>query len=123
MRRSILVAAFALVTGCLGGDTLGPVQTVDGQWDGIQNGYALTLVLAQDGTIVDGIADLAGVGGFLRGDVSGTFQYPNVDLTIEIPTFVPIKYIGTMSTEKAEINGRLNGGGFSNLQLNVRKHD
>ena len=118
----MLVAAFAFVTGCLGGDTLGPVRTVDGQWDGIQNGYALTLVLAQDGTVVDGFADLSGVGGFLRGDVSGTFQYPNVDLTIEIPTFVPIKYIGTMSTEKAEITGRLNGGGFNSLQLDVRKH-
>lgn len=118
-RRFLALALFASVLGC--SDTLGPVQTIDGRWDGIQNGYSMSLVVAQAGEVVTGYADIANIGGFVEGDVSGTFKYPNIELTIQVPNFDPITYKGTMSTTQAVINARLNGAGFVNVEVTLEK--
>src|SRR5262245_61794998 len=120
MRRQLAFALLALSLGCFG-DTLAPVQTIDGQWNGIQNGFSMSLIVQQKGVDVTGYADIGGIGGFAEGDVTGTFTYPTVDLTIQIPNAAPISYKGTMSSTEAVINAHLNGSGFTNLELNVKK--
>jgi hypothetical protein len=120
MRRSLFFAALAFTLACFP-DTLGPVQTIDGQWSGIQNGFSMSLIVDQDGNAVTGYADIGSVAGYIEGEVTGTFDYPNVDLTIQVPNVVPITYKGTLSSTQAVISAKLNGGGFDNLQLDVRK--
>jgi len=120
MRRFLTLAALAVSLGC-GSDVLGPVQTVDGNWTGTQNGYSMGMSLTQFGTNVSGTADFAGVGGGATGSVAGTFVYPNLTITISIPNLVDVTYTGTMSTSQAKIFGTLNGSGFTNLELDVHK--
>jgi hypothetical protein len=120
MRRLLAFVAIAATLSC-GSDILGPVQTVDGNWTGLQNGYSMSLSLTQSGTAVTGIADFAGVGGSAEGTVSGSFVYPTLDITITIPQLADVSYKGTMSTTQAKIFGQLNGSGFTNLELDVHK--
>ena len=121
MRRLLLVAALVFVGSC-GSDLLGPVQTLDGQWTGIQGGYSMSLSMVQTGTAISGEVDLGGVAGFATGTIAGTFVAPNVDLTFTIDgADEPVKYTGTLSTENAKIFGKLNGSGFVNQELDVRK--
>jgi hypothetical protein len=119
MRRLFAAIAILVSFGC-GSDILGPVQTVDGNWSGIQNGYSMSLSLAQSGTSVSGEADFIGVGGSASGTVSGTFVYPNVDFIISIAGVPDVSYKGTMSTSQAKIFGKLDGSGFNQLELDVK---
>jgi hypothetical protein len=119
MRRLVAFVATLAVFGC-GSDILAPVQTVDGHWTGIQNGYSMGMTLTQSGTTVSGEADLLGVGGGASGVVSGTFVYPTVDFVISIPGFPDFTYKGTMSNSQAKIFGKLDGSGFTQLELDVK---
>ena len=120
MRRILALVVIAATFGC-GSDILGPVQTVDGSWTGLQNGYSMALSMTQTGTAVTGTADFIGVGGAASGTISGTFVYPTLDITITIPSVTDVSYKGTMSTTQAKIFGHLNGSGFNNLELDVHK--
>ena len=122
MRRLFAIALVALgVLGC-GSDSLAPVMTVDGQWNGLQNGYSLSLNLTQTASgDVSGTALIAGVSGFTDATTTGTFNYPTLFLTITATNFDPVIYTGTMSQTSAKIEGKLNGSGFTNLVLNVSK--
>ena len=119
MRRLFAAVAILATFGC-GSDILGPVQTVDGRWSGIQNGYSMSMSLTQSGTSVSGEADFIGVGGSASGAVSGTFVYPNVNFTITIPNLADVSYKGTMSTSQAKIFGKLDGSGFAQLELDIK---
>jgi hypothetical protein len=122
MRRLFAIAFMAIsILGC-GNDALGPVTTVDGEWFGVQNGYSLSLSLAQTAAgEVTGNALVAGTSGVTEAAVVGTFNFPTLVLTITPPNFEPVIYTGTMSQASAKIDGKLNGSGFSNLVINISK--
>jgi hypothetical protein len=120
MRRLLALIAIATSLSC-GSDTLGPVQTVDGQWNGIQNGYSLSLSLGQNGDVVTGFAEIVGIGGGGSGTAAGTFAYPTLDITISVPGALDVHYKGTMSNSEAKIFGHLDGSGFNNLEVDVKK--
>lgn len=122
MRRRLLAVALAVFSLGCGSDLLGPVMTVDGEWFGVQNGYSLSLNLTQTSAgEVTGSALVAGNSGITDATVSGTFAYPNLTLTITTLSFEPVTYSGTMSQEAAKITGKLNGSGFTNLQIDITK--
>jgi len=121
MRR--LLAAFALIVAASCTDsTLGPVQTVDGLWSGVENGYSLSLNLQQgaDGAVT-GAVSLANLTGVFEGTVTGTFVRPNLNVKFNIPGVEEIDYVGTMSTTEAKIFGKMNGAGINNVELDVKK--
>lgn len=120
MRKLLTLVAVVVVAAC-GDSPTAPVQTVDGSWSGLQNGYSLSLAMGQTDTIVNGSALIANVGGTNEGTLSGTFVYPVVHLTLVFPGFDPVKYDGTMSQSEAKIFGRLNGSGIENVEVDVRK--
>ena len=121
MRRVLALALIALSLGC-GSDLLDPVMTVDGQWTGVQNGYSLSFSLTQDSKgEVTGTALIASTALAAQGTVEGTFVYPNLQLTITPQGFESVNYTGTMSSTAAKINGRLNGSGLTNLEIDVAK--
>ncbi|HVX37937.1 MAG TPA: hypothetical protein VHB25_00090 [Gemmatimonadaceae bacterium] len=122
MRRLLLLASVAVALGCGGDSILGPVQTVDGKWKGTQNGYNLSMTLTQSDTLVSGTAGMLGVAGVVEGTVTGTFKYPNVNLTILIDQFQPVSYTGTMSQTQAKIVGYLDGSGFDHVEVDVARH-
>jgi hypothetical protein len=121
MRRFLLLALSAVVIGCQD-STLGPVQTVDGHWSGVQNGFSLSFNVSQTDTLVSGNATIASTGGAFGGTVAGTFKYPNLSMVIHIDGFEDAAYTGTMSTTEAKIFGHLNGSGLNNISLDVRKN-
>jgi len=121
MRRLLLLAALVFVSSC-GSDLLAPVQTLDGQWTGIQGGYSMSLSMVQTGTTISGEVSLGGVAGFAQGTLAGSITAQNVELTFTLDgADEPVKYTGTLSTENAKIFGKLNGSGFVNQELDVRK--
>ena len=120
MRRFIVLALVILV-GCGGDDILGPVMTVDGTWNGTANGVQFSLGMTQTDTLVTGNALANGVGGQAFGVVSGSFKYPDLKLTIQLDNAVPITYTATMSQSQAKISGTINGSGFANAGLEVKK--
>jgi hypothetical protein len=121
MRRLFAALLLVAVAGC-GSETLAPVNTVDGSWTGTSSGYELSLALAQnDSGAVNGTVELLGRLGTLFGTTTGTFVYPELTLTINVDGFEPVTYVGEMSTTEARIDGVLNGSGFDNVQIGVKK--
>jgi hypothetical protein len=117
----VLAAAGTITTlGCHDA-TLGPVQTVDGSWSGVANGYSLAFTLSQSDTLVSGTSSISSVGGSFGGTAVGSFKYPKLSLIIHVDGFEDAKYDGTMSTSEAKIFGVLNGSGLSNVEVDVRK--
>lgn len=125
MRRLVLLALAAIATtsalACGGDATLAPVQTVDGEWKGTQNGYALDVSMVQSGNTVNCNATIGSNAGFLNGDCVGVFNYPALHITITVPGFLPIDYDATMSQTEAKLNGKLNGSGLSNVEVDIKK--
>lgn len=120
MRKLLTFVALAAVVAC--SDTpLAPVQTVDGSWAGLANGYSLSLVMAQSDTIVSGSALIASVASTTQGTLAGTFVYPTLHLTLDFPGFQPVTYDGTMSQASAKIFGFLNGSGIDSVEVDVSK--
>ncbi len=105
----------------MGDDTLAPVQTIDGQWNGVQNGFSMSMVLQQTGTEVKGVVSIGSIATFVQGEVSGTFEYPTVDLLLDFPGYEQVTYKGTMSATEAVLYARLNRAGFDNVELKVKK--
>ena len=121
MRRLFALVTLAFALGC-GDKTLGPVMTVDGSWSGVQNGYSLSLSLTQASTgEVTGTAFVASAAVATNATVTGTFAYPTLHIIISASNFIPVDYVGTMSETEAKIFGKLNGSGFSNIQMDVKK--
>jgi hypothetical protein len=120
MRRLLLFVAAAVVGAC-GDSPLAPVQTVDGSWSGLQNGYSLSLVMVQSDSVVSGSALVANVAGANQGTLAGTFVYPTLHLTLSFPGFDDVKYDGTMSQAEAKIFGHMNGSGLTNVEMDVKK--
>ena len=120
--RFALATSTVALFGCGGDSILAPVQTVDGEWNGTQNGYSLSLGMVQSGTqVINCSAILASTGGGVTGTCDGTFNYPNLHVTISVPNFLPVQYDGTMSQSEAKIFGKLNGSGLSNVEVDISK--
>ena len=121
MRRLLLALTAAVTLTACGDHILAPVQTVDGQWSGVQNGYSFSFNVTQADTVVSGGANIASVGGSFAGTASGTFVYPVLHLKISVPGFEDATYDGTMSQSQAKIFGHLNGSGLNNVEVDVIK--
>jgi hypothetical protein len=120
MRKLLMFAAVAAFAACT--DTpLAPVQTVDGSWSGLANGFSLSLAMAQTDSIVVGNALIANVAGTNQGTLAGTFIYPTLHLVLTFPGFDAVKYDGTMSQAEAKIFGFLNGSNINNVEVDVKK--
>jgi hypothetical protein len=120
MRKRLLFAGLVAIAAC-SDSPLAPVQTVDGSWSGLDNGYSLSLVMVQSDSLVTGNALIANVAGANQGTLAGTFVYPTLHLTLSFPGFDAVKYDGTMSQAEAKIFGTLNGSGIINIEVDVRK--
>jgi hypothetical protein len=121
MRRFFALATVFFALGC-GDNTLGPVMTVDGSWAGVQNGYSLSLAMTQSSTgDITGTAFIASTAVATDATITGTFVYPTLHVTISATNFLPVDYVGTMSQTEAKIFGKLNGSGFANVEVDVKK--
>ncbi len=121
MRRS-LVVALLLVAGCGSDKVLAPVQTVDGEWKGTQNGFALSMSMVQTGTELSACSVVIGRnGGFVTGTCTGTFVYPALHAKIAVTGFQSLDYDATMSQAEAKLVGALNGSGLDHVAVDIRK--
>jgi len=122
MRRLLAVLAIAAVVGCGSDNVLAPVTKVDGTWTGSASVYQLSIGMVQDdsGNVV-GNASMAGQLGVVNGTVAGTFVYPNLQLSLDMPGYESMTFNGVMSTTAARIDGALDGSGFTDLQISLNK--
>ena len=95
--------------------------SVTGTYAGTGNNFTLTLTLTETSGAVTGSGTI-NVGQSVPLTVSGTFNAPNVNLTLSNPQFDPIQLTGTVSDNGSSINATLNGSGFNNeaVTLNLQ---
>ena len=90
---------------------------VTGTYTGSGNGFTLSLMLTENAGTITGSGTI-NVGQAVPLTVSGTFNAPNVNLTLS-SQFDPIALTGTVSDDGDTINATLNGSGFSNEQVTL----
>jgi hypothetical protein len=118
--RWLLGGALALaLVAC--DSTLGPVLTLDGYWSGTTPGYQVSVTLTQKDTVVTGTGIVLGAGGSAQFNVAGKMVSRQVTLTLTNPVYTPTEFTGTLSTTEAVIEGRLNGSGFENVSITMKK--
>lgn len=126
MPKRSLVATVALavfLNGC-GGDSTGPNEraNLNGQWTGVVTigessaTMSLTLTHNRDTNAIQG----AGTFGSFAVSASGTFARPTVTLTLTSTGYEDMNFTGTH--DDGVITGRLNGSGFLNDPLVLRKN-
>jgi|ERR1051325_10099924 hypothetical protein len=119
-KRWFLGGALALgLVAC--DDTLGPVFTLDGYWSGTTPGYQVSVTLTQKDTVVTGTGIVLGGAGSAQFNVNGKMVSRQITLTLTNPAFTPTEFTGTLSTTEAVIDGRLNGSGFENVSITMKK--
>lgn len=123
---AVLSLALALVaTGaCDGGTAPDSDPMVSGVWSGSSMGITLDLTLAEgDGGAIAGSGHIGGGGLNVALDVSqGTHVDPNVSLLLSAQGYEDMNFSGRMVSDN-EISGTLNGSGFSDFNLNLRKEE
>ncbi len=123
--RYLLVGLMLLVTGCGGGDgsTQPDDPEVEGQWNGPINtdggSGSLAVTLTETDGTVTGTGTLSVTGDALALSITGTYAPPNVSLQMSAPGYEPMNLSGEVSDE--EIDGTLNGSGFVNIAVTLRR--
>lgn len=124
MRKLFAVLSLVLLSlaGC--GDD-GPsepeIPSLTGAWSGSASGYTFNLTMTESaGGILDGNGSINGPGFAAAMEVSGRHAHPSVSLTIVPAGFEPLNFQGTMADDRT-INGTLNGSGFNNFALTMRR--
>jgi hypothetical protein len=122
--RRILVFALLALAACGGDGALDPVQTVDGNWSGEDNGINLSLNMVQADTTVGGgaLVGSPAVFGFVSATVSGTFKYPTLHITVTpASTFQSFTVDANMSPTEARLDAVVNGAGFNHVTVALLK--
>lgn len=92
--------------------------SVTGSYSGSSQGLTLSMTLTQSGTSVSGSGQII-AGEVYPVSVSGSFNAPNVNLTLANPQLAPITLQGTVSNDGRSINATLNGAGLENLAITL----
>ena len=109
-----------------GGENDDTIPSLSGTWmgsiftdDGLGNIIPLNtkLILTQNGNEITGRGDIETIPIDL---VSGTYTYPNVNLTLDAFGAPPAYFQGTV-TDKNTITGHVNGFGFNNDPLTLKR--
>lgn len=116
MRRLAMLAALVgALVGC--SDSTSPDDPVSGRWRGrdIQIGLSLDLVVARQGSAVNGSGTLVYGSTANAVTITGTWVSPNISLVLSSPGFQDTHYGGLLDADL--IDGALNGSGFADIEL------
>src|SRR5256885_562688 len=80
---------------------------------------AMSMTLAQSGNQVTGTGSLDTPSASVALDITGTFLDPNFSLTVSTTCCQPFTFIGRMAN--GTLVGTLNGSGFTDLAVTLRK--
>lgn len=98
--------------------------SLNGSWQGTTTISGLTVGMAMQLNEASGA--VTGNGTVSAPDpvavtITGTYTYPNVSLTLRSTSFADLSFAGTVSGDGKAISGSLNGSGFNNFGLTIRK--
>ncbi len=118
----LLPLLLLLVFAAACGDSPSQPRTpsIDGAWSGSAAGFTLNLVLASGAAGVSGNGTVSGEGTSIAVTATGTHVHPNVALTLQATGFQDLNFQGQF-TDDNTINGTLNGSGFNNFALTLRR--
>lgn len=99
-----------------------PDPLVTGSWSGTSQGVTLNLTLTEGvGGSVSGSGNMAGSLDNLALVVrQGTHSYPSLSLVLAATGYEDLNFAGRLLSED-EISGTLNGSGFDDFNLNLRR--
>lgn len=119
---AVLAVALMVIAGCGDDEPSGPrVPNLSGAWSGSAGGFTFAITLTEsEGGILEGNGSASGPGFADAIEVSGRHAHPSVSLTVLPSQFDPMNFQGTLSDDRT-INGTLNGSGFNNFALTLRR--
>jgi hypothetical protein len=91
-----------------------------GAWAGTVQGMTVTLTLAESNNTIAGSGNISAPGSSLALTATGTRAHPSVALTLRASGFEDMNFQGNFSGNNM-IVGTLNGSGFSNEGLTLRR--
>ena len=119
----LAVSLLALPACDSGGGNEDPA--IEGQWSGTANvdGAAVTFdaTFNNSGGEVSGNGTLDLAGESYSTEVSGTYSYPNVSLTLSTDEFSDLNFSGDMSEDGQRIDGQFNGSGLSDVDITLTR--
>ena len=117
MHKLLAVSALLAIAGCA--DVSAPeTPTMSGPWIGTVGGTTIRAVMTEDKNVVTGSGHVAFGAQTVAMAVTGTHVYPNVSLTMRVPGFQDLNYMGRFTSPNT-IQGRANGSGFNGDQLQM----
>ena len=127
MQRALGSVLLTLALGGCGGDDANepvPVE-VAGTWSGSSGSGAeeatIAFTLSEAAGVVQGSGLLSSGENFVNIDVEGTYEEPEVALTMTADGFEPIGFVGTVTETLME--GHLNGSGFFNEEITFTRRE
>ncbi len=120
---ALLLAITLVGVGCdSGGDDKDP--GLSGQWMGTTTVQGATFTVDMQLNEVSGNVNANGTIVFvepLAVTGSGTYNFPNVSLTIKSTGFADLNFTGTLSADGDQLTGSMRGSGFDNFSITLRR--
>ena len=118
---TVAAVVFFLSAGCGGDQVTGVPPSIAGRWAGAASGTSVSMQLTESGIEVSGTGVFTDASGVAQISVSGTYQQPAVNLTLQFPNtnFNPVFLSGTASADV--ITGALNGSGYNNFAITLAR--
>jgi hypothetical protein len=109
--------------GCdSGGDDEDP--NLDGRWLGTTTVQGATftadLQINENGGNVNATGTVTFINP-LAVSATGTYNFPNVSMTIQSSGFEDLNFSGTLSADGDQLTGSMNGSGFDNFSITLRR--
>ena len=119
----LLAVSLLALPACDSGGNEDPA--IEGQWSGTANVDGATVTFDatfnNSGGEVSGNGTLDLAGESYSTEVSGTYSYPNVSLTLTTEEFTDLNFSGDMSEDGQRIDGQLNGSEISDVEITLTR--
>lgn len=122
VRFSLLPLLLILFAACSGDSPSAPATpSINGTWNGTGAGVTVNMVLTSAGTgTVSGNGTIGAGSSSIPITITGTHAHPGVALTGKATGFQDMIFQGSF-TDNNTIMGTLNGSGFSNFALTLKR--
>ncbi|MCS7081522.1 MAG: hypothetical protein N2561_03300 [Bacteroidetes bacterium] len=123
MRRwtSLLLLVVALIASGLSCKKEEKTPGLSGRWVGIVQGVTLDVTLVESKGTITGSGSVQAPGVSISVSVTGTYSFPNVSMTFRSTGYEDFTFSGTLSADGNTLAGALNGSGFNNVAITLRR--
>nr|BCX01925.1 MAG: hypothetical protein KatS3mg041_1971 [Bacteroidota bacterium] len=94
---------------------------LSGRWTGVVQGITIDVTLVETKGTITGSGSIQAPGVSISVSVTGTYSFPNVSMTFRSTGYEDFTFSGTLSADGNTLSGSLNGSGFNNVAITLRR--